>query len=314
MYKTNFRENAVEIEYKLDKQPVNLYNYHNLSRLAALFNYIITDTRTHTSVDDVFERFISATTPISVMKTFVDSFEDFFYLYINARFTHITHVCYNSTKNPIHDNLPIYCFMHSGILIVSYSADYLTHLVNKTSTFNFLFGKANVFIRSTAEERNVSGNEGIHENERILNKTIDQISLKLRANNNEKREKSCHFTLDRVNDIPTIGYKDYSTLDFIQSFEDVYKNGDNNYILGNVYPIQTNIGKIFTEKNRLHLTNLSIINCILETAIATVLEELTKEQIDKPKIKIKFCSNPNRKEATLLTYKNIKLRNGIHAS
>lgn len=310
MFKLNIPLKRKEINFELDKQDPKLYDYYNLTRLAALFNFLNNGIKMHTCVDDIFEKFISLTTPTSIVNTFVMSFEKFFHLYINARFPQITHLCFNRTKVPIYENMPICCFLHMGILIVSYSQDYLTQLINKTLTLNYLFGNDDS-MKEADESFSRYGHSSlmmsnstdtrIKENDHNFRRTIDLISLKINKecsvfkskclgyDQQHRQNNNYYNNLDVSNCI--------SSLDCIQNFVDIFQNQDNNeYILNNVYSIQKNISKIFAESNRLHLINLSVINYILDSSVQAILEEITQTKIEKPVVRIKFGGKQQQRE------------------
>lgn len=313
MFKLNIPLKKKEIIFELDKQDPKLYYYYNLSRLAALFNFSINGVKIHTCVDDIFEKFISLTTPVSIVKTFVMSFEKFFHLYINARFPQITHLCFNRTTVPIYDNMPIYCFLQMGILIVSYSPDYLTQLINKTLTMNYLFGNDDTIkeVESLPHGSLSNSVTRIKENEQNFERTIDLISLKINKERSELKSKYIGYGGQCQNN-NFYNSNFISSLDCIQNFVEIFQNQDNEYILNNVYSIQKNIGKIFTENNRLHLINLSVINYILESSVQAVLEEVTQTKIEKPVIRIKFGGKgPGDSENCQFTYTDIKVRQDV---
>lgn len=311
MFKLNIPLKKKEIIFELDKQDPKLYDYYNLSRLAALFNYLNNGIKIHTCVDDIFEKFISLTTPVSIVKTFVMSFEKIFHLYINARFPQITHLCFNRTKVPIYENMPIYCFLQMGILIVSYSPDYLTQLINKTLTLNYLFGNDDTIKDAESFQHGSQSNSvsRIKENEQNFERTIDLISLKINKECSELKSKCIGYGQHQNDNFDDSNFM--SSLDCIQNFVDIFQNQDNDYILNNVYSIQKNISKIFTEHNRLHLINLSVINYILESSVQTILEEVTHTKIEKPVIRIKFGSRPGDSGNSQFTYTDITVRRDV---
>lgn len=313
MYKINILQEKKEILFELDRQNRKVYDYCNLSRLAALFNFIINDIKIHTCIDEVFEKFISLPNPVIILQTFIKSFENFFYLYVNARFPHITQICFHSTKKPIHDNIPIYCFLQMGILIVSYSIDYLTLLINKTLTLNYLFGKDDTIKEVELSQYNNSYNfdNAINENERNFKKTIDLISLKINKNCLESKSVCLRYNQNQNQNLYySIHDNDSPSLDCIQNFEEIFQTQQNKYILNNIYSIQKNINEIFCEKNRLHLTYLAIVNHILDTSIQTVLEEVTRTKIEKPVIKIRFDRKNSDSKDHQFIHTNITVRDG----
>lgn len=142
------------VYFDLDRQNVDVYNYHNLTRLAAILNYMILRCCAHKDVDDVFNRFVdSITNPLAIIDCFLDKFEDFFYLYVRARFPNVQHLCFSSLHKPIVDNSPIHFWVEGGVGFVAYVKPYLKDLLQRTSALCMLHTAINADNNSTTKDR-----------------------------------------------------------------------------------------------------------------------------------------------------------------
>lgn len=289
-----------ELGVSLNRQDVYLYEYHNLTRLAAIFSHILLQTSDHNSVDDIFKRFTQIKDPQTILTVFIKDFRKIYYLYIQARFDRLKNLCFQKTV--IENKLmhPIYSWFTNGVLFTSYSEEHLKSLINKSSAFIYLYGINNIVINAPLSSRGASKRLlEQQEDERILAEKTRIIAKSFKSIDDSDINATLKDVYTgaprRCNSNVAFGATRYSADYRLQLVTSNVISADHvlnreKYVLDTIHPIQKNIREVYSDEYGKHLVHLSIVYYILETAIRPLIEELTKSTVDETVLTIDFTS------------------------
>lgn len=117
----------------------SIYDYNNLTRLAAIFYYMISNVARYESPDDVYFRFVNIGQDLFVL--FQEHFRFIFFMYFKSRFIADIKINFIDIKDSIQTS-PIICSIRVGQLFVFYSSKLLNEMLNKTMTCFCLYNNA----------------------------------------------------------------------------------------------------------------------------------------------------------------------------
>lgn len=321
------------VAIQLDRQNTSLYNYHNITRLAAIYNYMYQRINEHRSVDDIYDRFISMD-PSDILRNFCKDFKDIFYLYTCYRFQIRATTTFLETEDMrVSPDLPIYTWFSHYTVFTIYSKKYIASLLQKCAAFIYIYGIDNLIINKEYSDSSRKSFEQIEQERKLAEKTR-LISEQLGATQNTNDESHTDFcnvyTLPQQqqqqqdrnkNSYVSASFSkylnnNYNTIQAIQNISSVDGfTGDRRFVLGNIYPIQTNLPKVYQRQYTKHWAYLNIVYYILEAAIRPIIEAITREKrSEQANIQIKF-GKKDLPGAALFTHNNIgELNNNVYGS
>lgn len=300
MVQINIPDRGDELAVSLNRQDVYLYEYHNLTRLAAIFSHVILRTSEHSSVDDIFKRFTQIRDPQTILTVFIKDFRKIYYLYIQARFDRLKNLCFHKTVLENKLMHPIYSWFTNGVLFTSYSEEHLNSLINKTSAFIYLYGINNIVMNAPLSSRGTSKRLlEQQEEERILSEKTRIIAKSFKAIDDNDinatlkdvytgAPRRCSLNVAFGATRYSADYRLQLVTSNITSADEVFNR--EKYVLDTIHPIQKNIREVYSVEYSKHFAHLSIVYYILETAIRPLIEELTKSTVDETVLTIDFTS------------------------
>lgn len=278
----------------VDRQDRNVYDYHNVTRLAAIFNNIMSKVDIHTSVDEIFSKFMLHQ-PNQLIKNFITNFEEYFEKYICCRYSSITNVVFHDISSPLMPNTPIHCWYYNSVLFVTYTTSYLDDLLQTVSSLLFAYGEENILDDTNMNCNNMSYTAQ-------MNKTIDMINARVvPPAKNLKKENLSYY---QFNEIKKAGV---CVTDVRQIFDAVKANEANGtvtrntpYILTNVLGIQKNIKDVYCRANFSSLLYLYSVYYVLDAVTRSIttkiiLGEDSKKEQPRTNIRVNFKSIPTSK-------------------
>ncbi|ABQ08834.1 hypothetical protein SGHV061 [Glossina pallidipes salivary gland hypertrophy virus] len=170
--------------FKLDEQSPQLYHLSDMTRCAAIYNYIISCGRkkSHLNTDDVFCEYINNINMkgnMNIMQIFTLKFEQFFAMFFRSRFGNMLKLAMmNINKVPV--GFPVATFNHDGMVFMFYSQRQLEDYFQKLSSIYFLyFGSGLFFLENT---KSITDRGGLIQNkdEIISSKKIDNIIMDMK--------------------------------------------------------------------------------------------------------------------------------------
>lgn len=297
-----------EVGVQLDRQDTPLYNYHNITRLAAIYNYLYLRVNEHRTVDDIYEHFVTIGDPSDILRNFCKDFKDIYYLYLHYRFQiKVTTTFLETDEIKISPDMPIYTWFSHYTLFTIYSPRHLGSLLQKCAAFVYIYGIDNLIINREYQDSSRKSFEQV-EQERMLSEKTRLISEQLgiaTQHADESHTDFCNiYTLPQQQQqqqerqrfsfvsasIGNFLNKNYNAIETIKNIASVDDYGpDRRFILNGIYPIQTNIGKVYQRQYTKHWAYLNIVYYILELAVTPIIEDITREKrADLATIQIKF--------------------------
>lgn len=131
--------------YVLNRQTHEEYHLTNLTRCAAIYNYIHANHAINASVNEIFQVFVDTENPAAIPKVFIDNFEVFFRLYLMARFGRMFNILIRENGQTM-NNFPVNVFVNKDTIVAIYSRDKLSQFMNNVSTFQYLFFNEKFFL------------------------------------------------------------------------------------------------------------------------------------------------------------------------
>lgn len=298
-------DDSVGIE--LNRQDTRLYNYHNITRLAAIFNNLYLHINSHRTVDEIYDSFLNIADPNVILHNFCKDFKDIYYLYLHFRFQTPVTTAFQETDNMnISPDFPIYTWFSHFTLFTIYSSRHINALLQKCSAFVYIYGIDNLIINREYHDSSKKSFEQIQQ-ERMLSEKTRLISEQLGNYNstaiNDSDTDFCNIYKSRrqqrnqVNgplldpELERIINRNKNTFQMINRISlPVNMYGPNrSFVLDNIYAIQKNLDKTHKTECSKHWAYLNIVYYILESAIRPIIEDITREKRnDVCNIHIKF--------------------------
>lgn len=301
-----------EFAINLDRQDRDVYDYHNVTRVAAILNHVMYSINEHVDVEHIFRLFLKGNSS-DVIKCFVIKFQEVFEKYIRLLFSTIGNIVFHRAPITLTPNSPIFCWYANSILFVTFNEKYLSDLLNNISSMLFGYGEDNII--QTLEE-NYGSLSTSNKFNFSMNQSIEMVSARISNN-----RTNCSTLVDnfyRIEDEDVSGGRVGScggggggssinntydglppvNLLFNGRFDsDEYNNtsvGNRNsldddaagrqnfsiernnidFILNKVFKIQKNIGDVYSRKNMSKLIILHSIYYILENVTKSITTKI----------------------------------------
>lgn len=293
---------------QLDRQDTALYNYHNITRLAAIYNYLYLDVVENRTADEIYDHFVTIGDPSEILRNFCAHFKDIYYIYLHYRFKVGVNTAFLETDEiKVSPDLPIYTWFSHYTLFTIYSPRHMGSLLQKCAAFVYIYGIDNLIINKEYRDNSKKSFKE-QEKERLLTEKTrlisEQLGVSAAQNIDESHTNFCNiYTLPEQqrrrekqqysfvsSSVGEFLNKNYRAMEAIRTLESVDDFGpDRRFILGGIYPIQTNLNKSYQPQYTKHWAYLNIVYYILESAIRPLIEDITKEKRSDPsQIQIKF--------------------------
>lgn len=179
-WSANVIDDKMHLPFLLDRQTNGFYVITNLTRCAAIFNYIYHGVAKSPSVDNIFKQFLGHPNPQMIPSVFIEKFEEILYLYIRVRFGQHYIIIIEEVQTE-GKSFPVTCFIENGFICVLYSRDDISRFINMVTTFHFLYNNDDTFVVNKLVGKTPDGCKGAigsktELEQRMTSETLEQIA------------------------------------------------------------------------------------------------------------------------------------------
>lgn len=282
----------------IDKQDRNVYDYHNVTRLAAIFNNVHLKITEHKTVDEIFKIFTDRIRASEVIEVFLNNFEEIFLKYIRCKYTTIDNIVFNDIDVPLYSHLPIHCWYSNTILFVTYTSKYLNTLMKNVSSLLFAYGEDSILDACKIDGNDnclklIDSNKVANINHE-MNKTIEMISSRIASENfgNCSMLDNNFYLMEEKTTLESLVTNNLQIMNSLNKTDDELCPNNSKYILKNVFKIQQNISKIYTKQNFSCLTFLHAVYYVLDSVTQSITTKIVlgddKKEAKKTNIHVNF--------------------------